>query len=189
MPTAAAPDERRAAAGATPWQRWGLLDALGVLSAAPIFIEDTAVLSIGTIRSKACRLRMRQPLDLLIVDYLQLATGDSLRRNGNCMQEVDDISRGLKALARDLVGTLHQLPSRLAGSVGRSFYRTACRSTTHRSQQQWILHVRAWTYSPNRFDVCHLHAGSRQGCDGNVWSLRPLHSPGCNDHYPDAWRA
>ena len=82
--------------------RQRLLDALGVLSAAPIFIEDTAAMSIGTIRSKARRLRMRQPLDLLIVDYLQLATGDSLRRNGNRTQEVDEISRGLKALAREL---------------------------------------------------------------------------------------
>jgi replicative DNA helicase len=87
-----------------------------VLSAASLHIEDTASVSIGAIRSKARRLRMRQPLDLLIVDYLQLATGDSLRRNGNRTQEVDEISRGLKALAWELVGTLHQLPSRLTGS-------------------------------------------------------------------------
>ena len=94
---------------------------MGVLSAAPIHIEDTAALSIGTIRSKARRLRMRQPLDLLIVDYLQLATGDSLRRNGNRTQEVDEISRGLKALARELgcpVPALAQLSRAVEGRAG-----------------------------------------------------------------------
>jgi replicative DNA helicase len=95
-------DTRTCRARPTDRTRQRLLDALGVLSAAPISIEDTAALSIGTIRSKARRLRMRQPLDLLIVDYLQLATGDALRRNGNRTQEVDEISRGLKALAREL---------------------------------------------------------------------------------------
>jgi len=95
-------DTRTCRARPTDRTRRRLLDALGVLSAAPIHIEDTAAMSIGTIRSKARRLRMRRPLDLLIVDYLQLATGDSLRRNGNRTQEVDEISRGLKALAREL---------------------------------------------------------------------------------------
>jgi replicative DNA helicase len=95
-------DTRTCRARPTDRTRRRLLDALGVLSTAPIYIEDTAAMSIGTIRSKARRLRMRQPLDLLIVDYLQLATGDSLRRNGNRTQEVDEISRGLKALAREL---------------------------------------------------------------------------------------
>jgi len=95
-------DTRTCRARPTDRTRRRLLDALGVLSAAPLHIEDTAAMSIGTIRSKARRLRMRQPLDLLIVDYLQLATGDHLRRNGNRTQEVDEISRGLKALAREL---------------------------------------------------------------------------------------
>jgi replicative DNA helicase len=95
-------DTRTCRARPTDRTRRRLLDALGVLSAAPLHIEDTAAMSIGTIRSKARRLRMRQPLDLLIVDYLQLATGDTLRRNGNRTQEVDEISRGLKALAREL---------------------------------------------------------------------------------------
>jgi replicative DNA helicase len=89
----ARPDERTLAS---------LVEALGILSAAPIFIEDTAAMSIGTIRSKARRLRARQPLDLLIVDYLQLATPDTARRGGTRTQEVDEISRGLKALAREL---------------------------------------------------------------------------------------
>jgi len=95
-------DTRTCRARPTDRTRRRLLDALGVLSTAPIYIEDTAAMSIGTIRSKARRLRMRRPLDLLIVDYLQLATGDHLRRNGNRTQEVDEISRGLKALAREL---------------------------------------------------------------------------------------
>jgi len=69
-------------------------------------------------RSNARRLWMRQPLDLLIVDYLQLATGDGLRRNGNRTQEVDEISRGLKAFARELgcpVPAFAQLSRAVAG--------------------------------------------------------------------------
>ena len=93
-------DTRTCRARPTDHTRRLILDALGVLSASPIYIEDTAAMSIGTIRSKARRLRMRHPLDLLIVDYLQLATGD--RQHGDRREEVDAISRGLKALAREL---------------------------------------------------------------------------------------
>ncbi len=77
-----------------------MLDALGVLSKAPIAIEDSAMLSVMDVRSKARRLSTVRPLDLLIVDYLQLLIGDTNAMNR--VDEVSRISRQLKLLAREL---------------------------------------------------------------------------------------
>ncbi|NTU82214.1 MAG: replicative DNA helicase [Chloroflexales bacterium] len=76
------------------------LDALGVLSEAHIAIEDSAMLSVMDVRSKARRLATVRPLDLLIVDYLQLLIGDTNAMNR--VDEVSKISRQLKLLAREL---------------------------------------------------------------------------------------
>lgn len=79
------------------WDR--LVDAVGVLSEAPIFVDDTPVLSTVEMRSKARRLHSEQGLGLIVVDYLQLMQGAS---NENRVQEISAISRGLKAVAREL---------------------------------------------------------------------------------------
>jgi replicative DNA helicase len=76
------------------------LDALGVLSEAPIAIEDSALLNVMSVRSKARRLATVRPLDLLIVDYLQLLIGDTQAQSR--VDEVSRISRQLKLLAREL---------------------------------------------------------------------------------------
>lgn len=76
-----------------------VMEAMGILSAAPIYIEDTPGLSIMDVRSKARRLHAESGINLLIIDYLQLMQG---RRTDNRVQEVSEISRGLKALAREL---------------------------------------------------------------------------------------
>ncbi|MBA2759459.1 MAG: replicative DNA helicase [Chloroflexia bacterium] len=73
--------------------------AFGRLSEAKIFIDDSASAGIMDIRSKARRLQAEQGLDLVIVDYLQLMSG---RRSENRVQEISEISRGLKGLAREL---------------------------------------------------------------------------------------
>ncbi|MEI8305853.1 MAG: replicative DNA helicase [Chloroflexales bacterium] len=75
------------------------LEGMGVLSEIPIYIEDTPGLSINEVRSKARRLHAEAGIDLLLIDYLQLMSG---RRSDNRVQEVSEISRGLKALAREL---------------------------------------------------------------------------------------
>lgn len=75
------------------------LDGMGALSEVPIYIEDTPGLSIYEVRAKARRLKAEAGLDLLMIDYLQLMSG---RRAENRVQEVSEISRGLKALAREL---------------------------------------------------------------------------------------
>lgn len=76
------------------------LDAMGVLSEAHIAIEDSAMLNVMDVRSKARRLATVRPLDLLIVDYLQLLIGDTQAQNR--VDEVSRISRQLKLLAREL---------------------------------------------------------------------------------------
>ena len=77
-----------------------LLDAIGMLSDLPIYIDDTPIQTIVEMRSKALRLQSERGLDLLIVDYLQLVSGGG--RPDNRVQEMGEISRSLKGLARDL---------------------------------------------------------------------------------------
>lgn len=69
------------------------------LAMAPIFIDDTAALSIMELRARARRMLVEKGIKLLIVDYLQLMKGDS---NGNREQEISSISRGLKRIAKEL---------------------------------------------------------------------------------------
>jgi replicative DNA helicase len=80
------------------WQK--MTQALGRLAEAPLFIEDSPALSIMQIRAKARRLKAEKGLDLLIVDYLQLVTGQG--RFENRTQEVSFISRSLKGIAKEL---------------------------------------------------------------------------------------
>jgi len=77
-------------------------DAMGVLSEAPIYIDDTPLLSIMELRTKARRLQAEHKLGFIIVDYLQLMEGNRSRNSENRVQEVSEISRGLKAIAREL---------------------------------------------------------------------------------------
>ncbi len=77
-----------------------VMEAIGVLSEASIFIDDSPQLRVMEMRSKARRLNSEHSLDLIIVDYLQLIQGDT--RNDNRVQEIGYISRSLKALAREL---------------------------------------------------------------------------------------
>ena len=78
-----------------------LSEAMGEMAEAPIFIDDTPGVSVLEMRTKARRAAHEQPLGLIIVDYLQLMQGSG-RDNGNRVQEVSEISRGLKLIAREL---------------------------------------------------------------------------------------
>ena len=77
-----------------------LLDAIGALSDLPIYIDDSPIQTIVEMRGKARRLQSDRGLDLLIVDYLQLISGGG--RSDNRAQEMGEISRSLKGVARDL---------------------------------------------------------------------------------------
>jgi replicative DNA helicase len=76
--------------------------AMNALSEAPMYIDDTPNISTMELRTKARRLQAEAGLDLVIVDYLQLMQATTTSRDANRVQEVSEISRGLKALAREL---------------------------------------------------------------------------------------
>ncbi len=77
-----------------------IMEATGKLSEAPIYVDDTPLLRVMEIRSKALRLNFERPIDLIIIDYLHLIVSDS--RTETRVQELSYISRSLKALAREL---------------------------------------------------------------------------------------
>jgi replicative DNA helicase len=79
-----------------------IMEAAGILSEAPIYIDDSPGLRVVDMRSKARRLHYEKNIDLLVVDYLQLIRSNSNGRIENRVQEMTEISRSLKALAREL---------------------------------------------------------------------------------------
>lgn len=79
------------------------MEASGVLSEAPIYIDDSPMLRVGDIRSKARRLHFERGIDLVIIDYLQLIQADGRNaRSETRVQEISNITRALKTLAREL---------------------------------------------------------------------------------------
>lgn len=72
------------------------------LTNAPIFIDDTPALSILELRAKCRRLKQQHDIQLVVIDYLQLMTGDTSKGGGNREQEIASISRALKNLAKEL---------------------------------------------------------------------------------------
>lgn len=77
-------------------------EAIGILNEAPIWIDDSGALNVLELRSKARRLKTRHNIGLLVIDYLQLMSGTGRNYGNNRVQEVSDISRGLKILAKEL---------------------------------------------------------------------------------------
>ncbi len=104
------------------WTR--TFSALSILGESRIFIDDTPAITPLQMRSKCQRLKMEEGLDLVIVDYLQLMSGDT--RSENRVQEVSYISRNLKVLARDL-----EVPVLAAAQLSRA--------VEHRQDKQPVL--------------------------------------------------
>ena len=78
-----------------------LATALGPLSEAPIYIDDTAGINIAEIRAKCRKLKLEKNIGLIVIDYLQLIQGSG-KRNASREQEISEISRSLKILAKEL---------------------------------------------------------------------------------------
>jgi len=76
-----------------------LVNAAGVIAEAPIYIDDTPAISILELRAKARRLKAEKKIGLIVVDYLQLMQGSNTESR---QQEISEISRSLKALAKEL---------------------------------------------------------------------------------------
>jgi replicative DNA helicase len=100
----AAVDQSRLRTGMLDDDEWERIsESVGRLSEANIYIDDTPGITLVEMRSKARRLMMERGYSLMIVDYLQLMQGSGTGRgHENRVQEVSEISRGLKALAREL---------------------------------------------------------------------------------------
>jgi replicative DNA helicase len=82
---------------------WAQLNhKISALSSAPIFIDDTPALSIRELRAKCRRLKSQHDIQLIIIDYLQLMSGNEGGKNGNREQEIASISRALKGIAKEL---------------------------------------------------------------------------------------
>ena len=79
-----------------------LVMASQTLHQIPIFIDDTPALTVSALRTRARRLKRQQNLGLIVVDYLQLISGSAGSRNDGRVQEVSEITRGLKTLAKEL---------------------------------------------------------------------------------------
>ncbi|MCL4545674.1 MAG: replicative DNA helicase [Chloroflexi bacterium] len=95
-------DQQRLRTGFLDEHEWNrVIQAMSSLSSAPIYIDDSPGISTMEIRAKTRRLATVAPLGLLIVDYLQLMQG-RIRGDGNRVQEISEISRSLKGLAREL---------------------------------------------------------------------------------------
>ena len=79
-----------------------LAGAIGPLSEADIYIDDTPGISITEIRAKCRKLKLEKNIGLVIIDYLQLVQGSNNRKNGSREQEISEISRSLKILAKEI---------------------------------------------------------------------------------------
>ena len=121
-------DSHRLRLGAIEEGEWDiLLEAANMLATTNIFIDDTPAASVMEIRTKVRRLYAEHGLDLIVIDYMQLMTGQGgMGRNDNRQQEISYISRSLKALARELnvpVVALSQLSRAVESrSVHRDHY-------------------------------------------------------------------
>ena len=79
-----------------------LVDSSGVIAGSKLIIDDTPGISVGEMRSKCRKYKLEHNLKCVIIDYIQLMSGSSTRKNDSRQQEVSDISRSLKQMAREL---------------------------------------------------------------------------------------
>lgn len=94
-------DAQKVRIGDLTEEEWlNLIDASTIVGQAPIFIDDTPGLSVNEIRAKCRKLKLEKGLDLILIDYLQLMSGNSKKESRQ--QEISEISRGLKGLAREM---------------------------------------------------------------------------------------
>ena len=149
-----------------------LAPAMNTLAEAPIFIDDTPNISTMELRTKARRLQAESGLDLIIVDYLQLMQSTVQSRDANRVQEVSEISRGLKALARELqVPVVALSPAVAPGGDARVARSRACRTCASRGriEQDCDLVMFLWREKERGADD--------QDSDGEVVNLQAGQAP------------
>ena len=96
-------DAQKIRTGEMSEQEWmDLMEGAGVIGESGLMIDDTPGITVPEIRSKCRRYKLEHGLDLIMIDYLQLMSGSSSRAGDSRQQEISDISRSLKGLAREL---------------------------------------------------------------------------------------
>ena len=161
-----------------------IIDSIGQLSELPVYIDDSPFQGIVEMRSKARRLSLEHGLDLLIVDYLQLVQGRG--RGDNRVQEISEVSRSIKGMARDLrvpVITCSQLSRvvenrpghrpqlsdlRDSGSIEQDsdVVMFIHRDDVYYTEEEWEQHFPGRPYPKNVADI--IVAKHRNGPTGNV---------------------
>jgi replicative DNA helicase len=146
-----------------------LTGAAGKLANAPLFIDDSASLSILQLRARARRMAQQHGIKLFIIDYLQLLHSTSARRVENRQQEIADISNGIKALAKELevpVIVLSQLNRELEKDKSRKPRLSDLRESGAIEQDADLV---ALLYKPNSGD--EEEATSREEADAVAVNL------------------
>ena len=110
-------DSKKIRTGDLSDTEWGdLITSAGIIGKSRLIIDDTPAISVPELRSRCRRYKVEFGLDMVVIDYLQLMSGSSSRGNDSRQQEVSEISRSLKALARELKGPVIAL-SQLSRAV------------------------------------------------------------------------
>ena len=162
-----------------------MIEAIGRLSEAPIYIDDTAAVSPNELRSKSRRLFAERGIDLIVIDYLQLMRGST--RTENRVQEIAGISRSLKALARELkvpVIALSQLSRAVESRPGQRPQLSDLRESGAIEQDADVvmfLYRDEEKADENPFGANVIIAKHRNGPTGEV----PLHFDRAQSRYAD----
>ncbi len=96
-------DSQKIRTGTMSDQEWGdLIEAAGALGESKLILDDTPAITVPELRSKCRRYKMEFGLEMIMIDYLQLMSGSGARAGESRQQEISEISRALKAVAREL---------------------------------------------------------------------------------------
>jgi replicative DNA helicase len=159
-----------------------LVAAVGKLSEAPIYTDDSGTLSAMELRAKARRLKKERGIGMIIVDYLQLMHGSNTRQNSeNRVQEVSEISRSMKSLAKELNIPVVAVSQLSRGVESRNDKRPQmadlreCVTGTGRETGRRVGHVAGRTHRPGEERLRLV--GGREAGDARHPRERP-HDPG-----------
>lgn len=115
-------DAQKVRTGELTAEDWSkLVDGMGILSEAPIYIDDTPGITAMDIRAKCRKLKLEKGLGLVVIDYLQLMSGSG--RSDSRQQEISEISRSLKAVAREIEAPVIALSQLSRACESRSDHR------------------------------------------------------------------
>jgi replicative DNA helicase len=147
-----------------------LIEVSGAIDDAPLFIDDTSNLSISAMRSAIRRHLVRHPLDLIVVDYLQklTATYDTGKRYADRVQEVSEVARGLKQMAREFgvpVLALAQLSRAVEGRAEKIPHLSDLRDSGELEQEADIV---LFLYRDDYYAGFDANGASKSACPGTA---------------------